>query len=738
MLSVERSTMLRRTILSVVIVLLATVGLAASGRPVPTRLRVAITGLPPGVVAHVGVAGPAGTHYTLTATDERRVPAGVYRVTIESVRSVDTTFHPADERHEVLVEPGRTTLAAAPYRVAIPDTTEVLDPDDPGILEIRGLRVVFAAGSPQAAALQPGDHLISGIGTRVPHMLVRRVAAMHYDGDRVVVDTQPATFDEALPAGVIRLDLVDGLTLLRPAAFAHGDEPEPLVEFSRTLSFEDSDCSPAENPPGRSSGERSSAGSLAYKLDTVDLDLDGEFAWDGIVNPTVSTFIGAAMTLEGRSEAEFTMAVKCSVKSEHDIQIGCASVLARIVRIGPIRLGCDFKVVGEAFAAAEGSWKSEAMRSRTSLGFEVGYRSESGGFHRDRFLVGEEFAEKPTAPQVEFSFGVSAGLSAELTGKDPFGIAELTVALDVKVGPTVISDSAGFRGDFKAVPTVAVGARLGRGFLKWEGEAKVPLPGLELNLWSIERPPAPPSASPSASPSPAPLSLSPTVGDRMSTERQRRAFETWFIAQHLDDGLGVRADDLDFDVVVADDLDGDALLDFIVLDRTVLYCGSAGCWTTVYLTQSLGSYTSVGMFGVGDEMAKATVRTRSGSGSAKDVIVTEKFVSQEPLYSVYTMRQGSYSFSHWEYCAGDVFETCQPVVITPLRSARGTVAPGTTPLERPSHDAKGITVGLDGQPYEEFVGKDLAPIGVLLDGEWYLVDVWKGFSGFVPASAVER
>ncbi|AVT39622.1 hypothetical protein [Plantactinospora sp. BB1] len=234
------------------IVLLASVGLAASGGPDLARLRVVITGLPPGVVAHVGVAGPAGSSYMVTASEERRVPPGVYTVTIESVRGADTTFHPADERHEVVVEPGRTTLAAAPYRVAIPDTTEVLDPNDPGILEIRGLRVVFAAGSLRAAALQPGDHLISGVGTRVPHLLVRRVAAVRHSGDRILVDTQPATFDEALPAGVIRLDAVDGLTLLRPAAFAPDDEPKPLVEFSQTLSLRDSDCTPGENASGRS------------------------------------------------------------------------------------------------------------------------------------------------------------------------------------------------------------------------------------------------------------------------------------------------------------------------------------------------------------------------------------------------------------------------------------------------------------------------------------------------------
>ncbi|MFC0527701.1 hypothetical protein [Phytohabitans kaempferiae] len=493
----------RRVSLSVVVVLLASVALVASRGPASTSLRVEVTGLPSGVVGHVEVVGPDGSRYTITATDERRVPPGVHVVTIGSVKGSAVTFHPADERHEVVVEAGRTTSTAAPYRVAIPDTTEVLDPDDPAILEVRDLKVVFAAGSPQAAALESGDHLISGEGERVPHMLVRRVAAVTSNGDTIVVDTEPATFDEALPAGVIRLETAEGLTILRPASFTPTDRPDPLVEFSHTLSLRDPACTRGQ-AGDEQSGARRNAGSVRYQIDDLDLDLDGEFSWDGIVNPTVSVSAGATLAVADTAEGTFEMAVRCAIERDRTIRLGCASVLARIIRIGPIRLGCDLKVVGEAFLEAKGSWKTGVIQSQTSLGFEAGYRSDEGGFHGDRFLTGEETSQPPAAPDVEVSFGASIGLRAELTGQDPVGIAKLTLALDIKAGPTFTSDLAGLRGDFKATPAVTVSARLGRGFLKWDGEAKVNLPDMEIPLWRTTRPTTTPSAPPSPTPTSSP------------------------------------------------------------------------------------------------------------------------------------------------------------------------------------------------------------------------------------------
>ncbi|MEV0730468.1 hypothetical protein [Polymorphospora sp. NPDC050346] len=734
---------LRRVSLSVVVVLLASVSLVASTGPEPTRLRVEITGLPPDVAAHVGIVGPDGVDYTITTTDERPVSPGAYRVKIGSVKGSGITFHPADDQYEVVVKPERTTMTAAPYRVAIPDTTEVLDPDDPTIVRVRDLEIVFTAKSPQAADLQPGDHLISGEGERVPHLLVRRIAAVTPRGDEIVVDTEPATFDAALPAGVVRFDTVEGLTILRPASFTPDAKPDPLVEFNHSLNLEEDhgctrgEVSPGESEDGRLPGERRTVGNIQYRLDDIDLELDGEFSWDGIVRPTVSVSAGATLTVKESVEAKFEMALRCAVTAERKVGLGCESVLARIVRIGPIRLGCEFKIAGEAFVESKGSWRTAAIETQTSLGFEVGYRSNEGGFHGDRFLTSKETREAPAIPEVEVSFGASAQFQAELTGQDPVGVAKLAIALNIKAGPTLISNLTEFRGDFKAAPTVEFSARLGRGFLKWKDTAKIDLPAVEVNLWRIARPAPEPSASLS------PTSPSPTMSaeEQLSQAQQQKAFEEWYTARYLNAARswGGELDDLDFQVLVIDDLNDDTLIDFVVVDRTPGYCGSGGCWTTTYLTRSLGNYDDVAMFGSADAMPGAMVATRPGRDGFKEIIATEQFVSHEPLYSVYVMGREGYTHSHWEYCGGNAFEMCEPVEIAPLQPGHGLeVAPGTVVRERPDHGAQSITVGSgEGVPYSG-VEHPHPPVGVLLDGEWYLLDVWKGFSGFVPASAVTR
>jgi hypothetical protein len=482
--------MRRAGTLAVVIVLLAHVGLAAcTGSRPNTRLRVEIAGLPAEVAAQVGVAGPDGTSYTITTNDERRVPPGVYTVTIEAVRDQETTFYPADDQYQVAVEPEQTTRTTAAYRVAVPDTTEILDPADTTIVEVRDTEIVFSAGSAQAAALQPGDHLISGEGERVPHMLVRRVTSVSSSDNQIVVETEPATFDEALPAGVIRFDTVDGLTIMRPASYTTSAQSDPLAQVDFSLKYQGGACSAAEDAPRSTSV----AGSVSYRLEDIDLDVDGEFSWDGILNPSVSVSAGATLSLDQSVEAEIEAAVRCEVEAEHEVRLGCGSVLGQIVRVGPVRLGCRFKIVGKAFVETKATWNTGTVEARTTLGFEAGYDSHDGGFHADPTLDTDLTSQAPTAPEYESSFGASLGFQVGLEGKDPTGIARLNIGLEVTAGPRVTSEPTEFRGDFEATPKLVAEAKLGAGFLEWKGDAEITLPGVEINLWRTSSS-APPSS----------------------------------------------------------------------------------------------------------------------------------------------------------------------------------------------------------------------------------------------------
>lgn len=181
-------------------------------------LRVELTGLPANAAGQVTVNGPGGA-YTITASDERLVTPGMYTLTIHPVHVGATTYYPADDRQEVTVDPRPRITTTAAYRVAVPDTTKILDPADPAIIAVRANLIDVAANSRLAERIHPGDHLVSGEGPRVPHLLVRQVASVSRSGNRVVVDTIPASFDEALPVGLVRFDTIDGLKVIRPAAY---------------------------------------------------------------------------------------------------------------------------------------------------------------------------------------------------------------------------------------------------------------------------------------------------------------------------------------------------------------------------------------------------------------------------------------------------------------------------------------------------------------------------------------
>jgi len=472
----------------------------------PTLLRVEITGLPAGIGGLVTITGPRGVAYTATATDERPVTPGTYTVAIRPVRGPGSTHYPADDQHQVTVEPQRTTTTAAAYRVTIPDTTNVLDPADPAILLVRGTEIRLAAGSPIAGRIEPGDHLVSGEGPRVPHLLVRRVTSTRRLGDQVVVNTVGASFDQAIPQGVLRFDTIDGLKLIRPAAHT-GQDDDPLVDVDFSLRYARGACSAASDAPRASS----LAGHLKYQLDSIDLDLDGELDWD-LTPPSVSVSAGAELTVRHSIEAEIEAAVRCQVDAERDIPIGCARVLARLVRIGPISLECEFKIVGEAFVESSASWRTGAIEAETTLGFEFGFDSDDG-FEADPTFTNDRTGDEPAMPEHESSFGASLGLQVGLAGKDPSGTAKVSIGLKVTTGPTITSSSTEFTAKLEATPKIELEAKLDP-HLPFVGEWKegldFTLPKVSVTLWEISRStPLPrsttrPPSRPGSTPAPPP------------------------------------------------------------------------------------------------------------------------------------------------------------------------------------------------------------------------------------------
>lgn len=173
----------------------------------PTRLRIDIVGLPPGASGQVTVHGPDGSPYALDDDDERDVESGTYMIEIADIQTDTGTAYPVEETVQATVEEGQTTTVEADYAVFIPDTTTVLDHADPQIQSVEGAEVVFSSQAPELDTLEEGQVFISAEGPQTPHLLVRRVVSLTDAEDgTVVVDTEPASLDEALPSGVITFD----------------------------------------------------------------------------------------------------------------------------------------------------------------------------------------------------------------------------------------------------------------------------------------------------------------------------------------------------------------------------------------------------------------------------------------------------------------------------------------------------------------------------------------------------
>ena len=223
------------------------------------------------------------------------------------------------------------------------------------------------------------------------------------------------------------------------------------------------------------------------------------------------------------------------------------------------------------------------------------------------------------------------------------------------------------------------------------------------------------------------------TAQQRSPEQQRAQFLDWLEFEALRGDPTASSSDLKFNVVRVDDLDNDGLLDYFVINETPTFCGSGGCTLEVYLTKSPGDYTmALGLLG------SSTPRVRTAADGTKEIATTDFFVSREPLYSIYSIQNEQFQLRHYEFCDGVIFEMCQRLVIDPVPPENASrVANGTVHRERPSADARQVTIGA-GNSGSESSWDDSVVMGAVPGGEWYLAQVWKGSCGFVPASALER
>ncbi|WP_433334541.1 hypothetical protein [Spirillospora sp. CA-294931] len=497
---------MRRVVVFGAVLILVAVGIvvAVYGADEKTRLRVNVSGLPAAVRAKVTVAGPDRRSYDVTGTDERDVGPGVYTVAIDGVHSGRATHYPVEDRYQVAVVAGRTTVASAAYRVEIPDSTKVMRPGT-DIVRVAGERVYVRADSVQAERLAPGHHLVAGEGPGVPHMLVRRVESVAREGDQVVVETAPARLDEALPAGLVQIKKAP-IGVFQPVA--HSGKRDPLLEMDFSFNARSRACAEDEE-----SHPSSISSKISYRLDDVDLSFDGsDIEWDVVPpwNAWASVTAAATLSMDHSFTTDIEAVLKCEVDADRDIRMGCASLVGHIARVGPITFRCDFKVVGSASVETSATWHTGRIKARTVAGLEFGYHTKNG-FHADPTLEADLIGARPEAPEHESSFGANVGLHLGLKGEDAAGIAELSLGFRVTAGPKVTSTLTDFRGELEIKPKLVAEANLGKGPIKVGEEFEARLPGHTTTLWEMSRPSALPSPTPTtSSPTPTPTRSPPT------------------------------------------------------------------------------------------------------------------------------------------------------------------------------------------------------------------------------------
>lgn len=214
------------------------------------------------------------------------------------------------------------------------------------------------------------------------------------------------------------------------------------------------------------------------------------------------------------------------------------------------------------------------------------------------------------------------------------------------------------------------------------------------------------------------------IAERNKPQRQVAAFRQFLATDVVRRSREIRPDfktsDVVFDIVRTEDLNGDSLLDFFVFNETVLFCGSGGCAMEVYISEGRGRYREVlGLLG------SSSPRTRTtDSGDYKEIVVMDYLIDTEPIYIVFRWAGEKYELSHYEFCDGIWIEYCDPVVILPIDQAaqRLTVARDAVSLRKPEASAPRTKL----QPRE-----GATVVGEVSSGDWYLVELWKSYSGFV-------
>ncbi|MER7870636.1 hypothetical protein OIE99_17120 [Streptomyces cellulosae] len=353
------------------------------------RLRIEMTGLPKRVQGRVVVRGPDGDTFTLRSTAERKVKPGIYRISFPGVRVGNATTYTADDAVRISIKEGKVTTVPADYKVTIPDTTTVLDPEETGIEAVHGNKVTFSANAPEADKIRRGQIVIAGAGPNSPGLLPRRVIAVEKQGSALIATTEPVPLNMALPEGAVtfadRKSALAGdpasssLTpeVLTTAAYAPyaplQKDPEKEPNFSFEFAGFQVGARLRENPNNAANSQNCAAEipGMRYSIHGFELDPSGGYGWTK-GSPTPKGNISVKLTYDSSLEVTGRVDIKCIDQFESNafgIDRLCKSKILKVIKVGMFGPSCSATGIFKGTVLAESGDIQGKLSGKTVVDF---------------------------------------------------------------------------------------------------------------------------------------------------------------------------------------------------------------------------------------------------------------------------------------------------------------------------------------------------------------------------------
>lgn len=317
-----------------------------------------MAGLPDGARAAVTVEGPNGYTYELAGDDEREVEAGDYIISAAPVSAHGSTFYADFDFREITAEAGQTTNFEVDYRIEIPDSTRVIDSSTSHVRpSVDGDELTLPLQlTPED--IDRAEHVIVTGANTDSGVVVKRIEAVRWEADIVVISGDDVPLLEAMPKGVIKLggEAPASEAQVVPASYlpsgpvftrTHLAAGDPVFEvgFGGLQSGILSGRADKNYPDVKNvRGCAFEVPPTKFSLDDFAIILDGEFAWSV---PASERKVSVSLTVRGSYTitVEGSIEAKCSIEAHlEDIHLDkiCKFLGAsKIVRAGPINLDCE-------------------------------------------------------------------------------------------------------------------------------------------------------------------------------------------------------------------------------------------------------------------------------------------------------------------------------------------------------------------------------------------------------------